>query len=396
MREERQSSKSSWSTYIESCRRHLQAASRWRERRVFEEPLLDFSSNDYLGLSTHPALVERAKEYLDRFGCGSRASPLVTGFHRCHQQLEKDLAHWLGKEEVLLFPSGFQLNCSLIPALVGRGDHVILDRLCHGSLVLGAQSSGARLHRFHHQDLQHLEKILKKLSGLCLVVAELLYSMDGDVLNVPLYSEICGEYGALSLVDEAHGIGVLGEGGRATSSMGEVDFVLGTFSKGWGCQGGYVATKREWQQFLLNHCKGYVYSTHLAPPCVGSIQGALELMPHLEEERRQLERCTSYLRKEMGRWEHSIEPEGTHLIPLIVGEDSQALRWQEQLANRGMRVVAIRPPTVPEGQARLRVALSSQHTLQACRQLLEGVKECGATAKKQPDHPAFLETSKKL
>ncbi|MCT0209370.1 MAG: 8-amino-7-oxononanoate synthase [Cyanobium sp.] len=327
-------------------------------------PLLDLASNDYLGFSHHPLLQQAACDAIARDGTGSGASPLVTGTRPVHTLLAETLANWLGRGQVLLFPSGFQANLAAVLALTGRHGVVLADRLIHHSLLLGVQASGARLLRFRHNDSADLERRLIQQRTAepqrpTLVITESLFSMEGTSPDLAAIARICRQQRSRLLVDEAHGLGVLGPGGRGLAhGLAGVSLVSGTFGKAFGSGGAFLAADAPLADWLLQSSGAFRYSTALAPCLAAAALAALELLqqdPGLGQ--------TLLTRAE--RWRCGLaaagwqRPEGTGpVLPLLVGNDGAALALQAQLERAGLLSVAIRPPTVPEGTSRLRLVLS--------------------------------------
>ena len=325
------------------------------------QPLVDFSSNDYLGLaqagegSHGPAVVAA--------GGGAGASPLVTGLRPVHQQLRQALGAWLGREQVFLFPSGFQANVSLLAAVADRRCLVLADRLCHHSLLLGVRASGAVLQRFAHNHLDDLEQRLATArqqhpARRLVVVSESLFSMEGTSPDVAGLAELCGRFGALLVLDEAHALGVLGPRGRGLGwGHAGVHVVVGTFGKALGSGGAMVAVDGMLGDYLLQFCGGYRYSTALAPALAATTLANLERLPGLEPERQALLARAETLRQRLVAMGYPRPPGHGPVVPLLVGDAEVAMALQQRLEAAGLLVAAIRPPTVPQGTARLRVVL---------------------------------------
>lgn len=325
--------------------------------------LLDLASNDYLGLSRHPTLQEAARESIERDGVGAGASRLVSGSRPIHHALEEALAQWLGRERVLLFPSGFQANLAAVQAFADRHSLVLADRLIHHSLLVGVQASGARLRRFRHNDLDDLEKKLQQArtgseQRRLLVLSESLFSMEGTSPDVPRLAEICRRHAATLLLDEAHALGVLGFGGRGLGYReAGVQLISGTFGKAFGSGGAFLAGDALVGEWLLQHSGPFRYTTALAPPLAAAALAALDLIQGSDGQRQEL-----LARAE--RWRSALEdagwprPTGSGpILSLVVGGESRALTLQQQLEQHGLLSVAIRPPTVPSGTSRLRLVL---------------------------------------
>ncbi|KEF43030.1 MAG: 8-amino-7-oxononanoate synthase [Cyanobium sp. CACIAM 14] len=326
-------------------------------------PLLDLASNDYLGLSRHPAVLAAAAAELEASGLGAGGSRLVTGTRPVHQALEGALADWLGRERVLLFPSGFQANLAAVTALADRHSLVLADRLVHHSLLAGVRASGARLQRFAHNDLDDLERRLAAIrlrapEQRLLVLSESLFSMEGTSPDVLALAAVCARHGAPLLLDEAHALGVLGPGGRGLAHGVEgVALVSGTFGKAFGSGGAFLAGEALLGDWLLQTSGAFRYTTALAPPLAAGALAALEQIGSRPAEAAEL-----LARAE--RWRATLKAAGWPrplgsgpVLPLLVGEDGAALALQERLEASGLLAVAIRPPTVPAGTARLRLVL---------------------------------------
>lgn len=344
--------------------------------------LLDMSSNDYLGLSRHPLLIERAGEWGRRFGTGSRASRLVTGTLEAHCGIERKLARFKGAEAALLFASGWQANAAIFPALLKLAPRaaIFADRLVHASIYHGIGAAGQRQIRYRHGDLDHLEALLEKYGSDAdarLIVTESVFSMDGDCCDLERLSQIARDHDAFLIVDEAHATGVLGPGGAGLCHglANRANLVVGTFSKALGSFGAYVAGPQHVCDYLINACSGFVYSTALPPPVLGAIDAALDLVPGMDAERAHLSRLSSRLRSGLQALGLDTGASTTQIVPVIVGEERDALALAEKLEERGILGIAIRPPTVPSGSSRIRLALSSIHRDDDVDALLQAVAE---------------------
>jgi len=338
------------------------------------QPLVDFSSNDYLGLAQAAHISGDAPPIA---AGGSGASPLVTGLRPIHQRLREALCLWLGRDQVFLFPSGFQANVAVVAALADRHCLVLADRLCHHSLVLGVRSSGATLRRFAHNDLNDLDRHLKKVERQhpqwrVLVVSESLFSMEGTSPDVKALAELCRQFGALLILDEAHALGVLGPLGRGLA-WGEphVHVVVGTFGKALGSGGALVAVDGVLGDYLLQFCGGYRYSTALAPPLAAMALKNLQCLPQLEQERQALLSRSRQLRQRLVDLGYPRPPGDGPVVPMVVGDGGLALELQQRLEHVGLLVTAIRPPTVPPGSARLRIVLQRGQPPEAMEMLVQ-------------------------
>jgi 8-amino-7-oxononanoate synthase len=345
-------------------------------------PLLDLASNDYLGFSRHPAVVAAAAAELAASGLGAGASRLVCGSRPIHGQLERQLAQWLDRDQVLLFPSGFQANLAALVALADRHTLVLADRHCHHSLLLGVRASGARLQRFAANDLADLERRLLRAHQdpagpprRLLVVSESLFSMDGTSPDVAALAALCRRFDALLLLDEAHALGVLGPGGRGLAwDKAGVTLISGTLGKAFGSGGAFLAADGVLAEWLLQHCGAFRYTTALAPALAAGAKAALELLidqPQLPAELLAL----------AGRWRDGLAASGWPrppgygpILPLLVGGDRAALELQQRLQSAGLLGVAIRPPTVPAGSSRLRLVVRLGLPPQTLDQLLAALE----------------------
>ena len=347
--------------------KHGQGASELQGHGSTGNPIsvLDLASNDYLGLSKHPKLIDAARTIMDTNGVGAGASRLVTGSRPIHDELEEALASWLGKESVLLFPSGFQANLAAVIALADRHSTVIADKLIHHSLLIGVKASGAKLQRFAHNDLNDLEKHLKRCNShpsnsKPLVLTESLFSMEGTSPDINEMAKLCERYGAQILVDEAHSLGIMGPEGRGLCyelSM-PITILSGTFGKAFGSGGAFLASNKELKEHLLQTSGAFRYSTALAPPLAAAGLAALKIIKRNPDWGKKLQQRAVHWRSQLSAkgWDHP--PGNGPILPLKIGTDQKALFYQSQLEKAGLLSVAIRPPTVPEGTSRLRLTLS--------------------------------------
>lgn len=331
--------------------------------------LLNLSGNDYLGLSQHPAIAEAMRNALES-GCGSGtgASRLVTGNRPPFGLLEQALAEWQQSDAALVFSSGYTANCGVISALVGRGDVVFSDRLNHASIVDGIVMSRAEHARYRHNDMEHLRWQLEKHRSRRrkLIVADAVFSMDGDAARLLELAELKREYGAILMVDEAHSGGLYGANGEglchALGMNRDVDVHMGTFSKAFGVYGAYVSGSKTLIRWLTNKARPLIYSTALPTCVIAGILRALELVQAGHEGRMRLAEASCRFRNALGNAGFRTLPGDSPIVPLIVEDNAAALRFSEALEGIGIAAVAIRPPTVPAGTARLRFSLSAAHT----------------------------------
>ena len=363
----------------------------WRSLSVLEnsgttEIVLDgkrcvnFSSNDYLGYSQHPYVIEKAREVLSRFGCGGRSSRLISGTLGLHRELEEKIAKFKNTESALLFPTGFMANLGVISALLGAGDAVIMDRLNHASLVDAAKLSRCRLFVYEHGSSASLEKTLVRTGsyGKRLVVTDSLFSMDGDIAPLNEMLQICGKHKVWLMVDDAHATGVFGEQGIGIAEhqglLGQIDIVMGTLSKALGSQGGFVCGSKELIEFLVNRARPFIFTTALSPVSCAAAMAALELVGKEPERRRKLLQLSGKLRKGL-REKFPLESKligetATPIVPFWTGSAENTLRLSRSLRESGIFVPAIRPPTIPRNECRLRFSLTSEHTEEQIENLI--------------------------
>ncbi len=330
--------------------------------------MIDFCSNDYLGLADHPRLQQAIADGALKYGSAAGASRLMSGDFELHHELERRTAQFKGKEAALVFNSGFQANAGLFPALAGPGDCVFMDRLSHASLIDGVRLSGAAFHRFDHNSLDHLEKLLKRhraAAQTAWIVTETVFSMDGDCAPLEDLVELKRKFDCRMMVDEAHATGIFGaHGAGCTESAGvqsEVDLIMGTFSKALAGFGAYVACDSIMKDYLINTCRSFIYSTAL-PPCI--VAGNLESLALIHDEpfrRDRILRSADMLR--VGLAGAGFAVRGTsQIVPVILGKNEKALHFAGALEAMGYRCLAVRHPTVPASEARLRVSVSCHHS----------------------------------
>lgn len=328
--------------------------------------LLNVCSNDYLGLSRHPLLIERAQAFMERWGAGATASRLICGNLACVEPVEQKLARLKQTPAALILNSGYQANATLLPALCDRDSLILSDRLNHNSIISGCRLARCRVELFDHNDPAHLEKLLiaSRNQGVSrrVIVTESVFSMDGDLCDMDALAALAQKHDALLMVDEAHATGVFGEKGMGLTCGKPVDLVMGTFGKGCGSFGAYVACSSAVRDFLVNRCAGFIYSTGLPPAVLGSIDAALDLVPSMDAERRTLLNNAAHLRERLSVMGFDTGRSATQIIPVIVGPEQAAIDLSRFLETQGFLAVAIRPPSVPEGQSRVRISLSALHT----------------------------------
>ena len=357
-----------------------QGAGRWLQ--TDGRQYLNFSSNDYLGLSHHPQIVRAWQQGADRFGVGSGGSGHVSGYSIAHQALEDELAQWLGYSRALLFISGFAANQAVITALMGKQDRIVADRLSHASLLEAASLSPAALRRFTHNDSQHLARLLAApCPGQQLVVTEGVFSMDGDSAPLAEIHAAAKRQAAWLLVDDAHGIGVTGEEGRGSCWQQQVkpELLVVTFGKGFGVSGAAILCSDSVADYLLQFARHLIYSTSMPPAQAEALRAALAVIrsPEGDERREKLAMLIQRFRAGMTNPDLLLAQSDSAIQPLIVGDNQKALQLAQTLRDRGCWVTAIRPPTVPVGTARLRLTLTQAHEAQDIDRLLEVLHDAG-------------------
>jgi 8-amino-7-oxononanoate synthase len=335
-------------------------------RRTTEdgEPIVNFSSNDYLGLSTDSRLREAATRAMDDYGAGATASRLLAGHMQIAEELENDLTGMMGTEAALVFGSGFLTNLGVLAAIGEAGDEIFSDQLNHASIIDGIRLGRADCSRYRHLDLGHLEYLLKNsgATGKKIIVSESVFSMDGDVAPVNGLADLAARHEALLMIDEAHAIGVMGENGGGLCRLPNIDvrpdIVVGTLSKALGGYGGFVACSRTVRSFLINKARTFLYSTGLPPSCLGSARAAVSIVATHPEMGRQLQDKAHRFHSLLADHGLDVGECGSHIIRIVIGANDRAVRFANSLTQQGLLVRAIRPPTVPTGTARVRLSVT--------------------------------------
>ncbi len=352
----------------------LTARGQWRELRPRQggpgartelngRTVLNFASNDYLGLAGHPRLTAAAGQALAQWGWGSAASALVSGWTEEHAALVRELAEFEGTADAVLFPTGYQANLGTIGALVGAADTILLDKLCHASLIDGARLSGAQMRVFPHRDLRKLARLLGEArAGRTLVLTESVFSMDGDTAPLAELRELCTRAGALLLVDEAHATGLLGAGRGLFQPERPGEIKLGTLSKALGGLGGFATGDRAVCALLRNRARALIYTTAAPAAAAAAAREALQLVKAEPWRRESALANAERLRGELRAGGVDVPDGAAAIVPLVVGDEAQTLDLARSLLAEGFFVPAIRPPTVPRGTSRLRFSVSAEHT----------------------------------
>ncbi len=362
-----------------------------RKRRLLGSPqsahiradgadVLSFCSNDYLGLANHPALLAALQKGIDQAGVGSGASHLITGHHAMHERLEQALATFVGLPAALYFSSGYMANLGVVSALMHRGDAIFADKLNHASLNDAAVLSRADLHRYQHNDLAHLAKLLSASKAKRkLVLADAVFSMDGDVAPVPELLALCEQYDAWLMLDDAHGFGVLGEHGQGILSHFAVQspriIYMATLGKAAGVYGAFVAAEQVVIDYLVQQARTYIYTTATPPALANAALAAVEVIKNDASRRAHLQRLIQELKQHLRLKKWQLMPSDTAIQPLLVGSNEGALQLSEYLLTQGILVPAIRPPTVPKDTARLRISLSAAHSTADIARLVSALQQ---------------------
>lgn len=349
--------------------------------------VVDFSSNDYLGLARHPRVIAALRDCAARCGAGSRASHLVTGHGLEHARLEEALARFTGRPRALLFSTGYMANLAALSTLAQRGERILLDRLSHASLIDGALLSGARVQRYPHGDSRALERLLD--TGCAVIATDGVFSMDGDLAPLTDLARIAQAHQAWLLVDDAHGLGVLGPGGRGSLELAgltqeEAPVLVGTLGKAFGSFGAFIAGSGELIELLIQKSRPYIYTTALPQPVAAATTAALQVSEQEPWRRARVLALTTRFRAAATAAGLPLATSRTPIQPVILGSSQAALAVQEQLMAEGFWVVAIRSPTVPRGSERVRVTLSAEHTDDQVDALVESLHR----AVKQTAHTA--------
>lgn len=328
---------------------------------------LMMASNNYLGFTHNSDVIAGAQKAIETYGTGSGGARLTSGTNPLITELEEDLALFKGTTKALVFNTGYMANVGTISGLMGPGDHILSDELNHASIIDGCRLSGADVHVYRHSDMKHLDELLADLpaTGKRLIVTDGVFSMDGDICHLPAIVNLAKEHGALVMVDDAHATGVIGEGKGTAHHYGlsdDVDIQLGTLSKALGSEGGYVCANEVIINTLINHSRSFIFSTALVPAAVGAAKVALQLLKKEPYHIAQLRDNVHDMSKDLERHNIPVAHNAIPIFPIIVGSDEKALEVSEKLFEKGIILTAIRPPTVAQGQSRLRLTVTADHT----------------------------------
>lgn len=344
--------------------------------------LIMCGSNNYLGLTTHPKVRQAACEAIERYGTSCTGSRFLNGTLEMHEDLERKLATWVGKESALVFSTGMQANLGAVSAIVGRGDYVILDKDDHASIVDGARLSYGEIQRFRHNDVEHLEKVLKSLpeSAGKLVVVDGVFSMGGDLAPLPEMIPVCQKYGARLMVDDAHGMGVMGCGRGTAAHFGvteKVDLIMSTFSKSFASLGGFIAGDDEIVHYIKHFARSMIFSASIPPANAAAALVALEIMEQEPERVNRVNQIGEYMRKEFSTMGFNIGQSVTPIVPIIIGDDNLTFAFWKALFEAGVFVNPIISPAVPQGMQLLRTSYMATHTDDQLNRVLETFQKVG-------------------
>lgn len=364
-------------------RRRLRTVEGPQSREICLEgrQVINFSSNDYLGLANDSRIKQAAIKAIEEQGFGSGASRLICGTNTEHLVLEQRIADIKHTESALVFSSGYMANTGIIPALCGREDIILCDKLNHASILDGILLSRAELKRYAHNDMQALEKELKAAANYKkrLIVTDTVFSMDGDRADLKAIVELARRYDAWVMTDEAHGFGVLGaHGGGLVEELGlseQIDIQMGTLSKAAGCMGAYVAGSRQLREYLINHARSFIYTTAMPPSAAAAASKAVEIIQEEPVRRQKVLASAAYIRQELQLMGFDTMNSTTPIIPILMKDASRVMEASARLLEQGILAVAIRPPTVPVNTARLRLTVSAAHTREDIGRLLTAMKD---------------------
>lgn len=346
--------------------------------------VINLSSNNYLGLANHPKLIEATHKGVDSHGAGAGAVRTIVANTDLLEELEKKLAEFKKEEAVVVYQSGFNCNAGTIQAITEKGDLIVSDELNHASIIDGVRLSKADKVVFKHSDMADLERVLKERRDdykNCLIITDGVFSMDGDIANLPEMVELAEKYGCMTYVDDAHGSGVLGENGRGTVDHyglhGRVDFIVGTLSKAVGVIGGYVAGSALMREWLLHRGRPILFSTALTPASISAIMASIDLLSSTSEFTDRLWDNAKYFKAELGKYGFNTGNSGTPITPVIIGEEAKSLEFSKKLLDNGVFTSAIVFPTVPKGTGRVRCMVTAGHTKEQLDRAVEAFAKVG-------------------
>jgi len=353
--------------------------------KVGGRPMIMVGSNNYLGLADHPRAKAAAKAAVDRYGVGTCGSRFLTGTIDLHEKLEERLAKFLDREAALTFSTGYQTNLGIISTIAGKGDYILIDRMVHASIIDACRMSFATVHKYRHNDMKDLERLLASLDPGTgkLIVVDGVFSMEGDIADLPGIVPLARKHGARILVDDAHGIGVLGEKGRGTPEHfgleSEVDLVMGTFSKTFASIGGVVAGAKPVISYIKHHARPLIFSAAATPASVSSVLAILDMLETQPELRARLWAVTERMRSGFQAMGYNTGLSQTPIIPVLVGDDEKGFMLWRLLREEGIFTTPVVYPAVPHGQALIRTSYGAGHTDEELNAILAAFEKCGRT-----------------
>ncbi len=369
----------------------LQKRNLYRKLRTISSPassrvildgkeVVNFSSNNYLGLASRKDVVELTQKGLELFGAGSSASRLIAGNFSIHEEAEEVLARFKGKEASLIFSTGYMANLSLLTSLSDENTEIFSDQLNHASIIDGCRLSKASISVYRHRDLDHLEHLVKRSrKKRKIVITDGVFSMDGDIAPLGGIADICERYGCIFIVDDAHGTGVLGEKGRGTTFYkgvnDRVDIIMGTLGKAMGLFGAFVASSKAIRELLINKARPFIYTTSLPPSIAYATKGVISIIERSDDLRKELHEKASFVREGIKKLGFSTLDSETQIIPVVVGDERKTMELSKGLLERGFFAHGIRPPTVPNGTSRLRVSIMADHRWEDLEGFLEALRD---------------------
>ncbi len=367
----------------QNLKRQLQVVSRETSRHisVCNKEYINFSGNDYLGLTFHPDIIKAIQNGVQEYGAGANASRLITGNLDIYARVENKIAAFKQKDAALVMVSGYQTNASVLPALFdseayGKSPLVFADKLIHASMHMGCKAAGVMQIRFRHNDMDHLKSLLEKHQDSDqpkFILTETVFSMDGDIAPMDDLRRLADKYNVFLIADEAHATGVFGTHGEGLGH--QADLVIGTFGKAFGVFGAYVACSTIIKEYLVNKCGGLIYATALPPCILSGIEAALDIVPTMGEQREYLQTLSALLNQGLKKMGYDTAQSQSQIVPMILRDAGEALAMSDMLKSKGFWVGAVRPPTVPIGQSRLRFAINTTHKEQDIHQVLEAIAQ---------------------
>jgi 8-amino-7-oxononanoate synthase len=351
--------------------------------RVKDKPMIMVGSNNYLGLAHHPKAIEAAREAVNRYGVGTCGSRFLTGTIDLHEKLEERLARFMDREAALTFSTGYQTNLGIVSTLAGKGDHIVIDRMVHASIIDACRLSFATVHKYKHNNMKDLERLLASLDAGAgkLVIVDGVFSMEGDIADLPGIVPLARKYGARILVDDAHGIGVLGANGRGTAEHfgleSEIDLIMGTFSKTFASIGGMVAGAGPVVSYIKHHARSLIFSAAATPASVASVLAILDMLETQPELRVRLWAITERMRTGFQAMGYDTGPSQTPIIPILVHDDDKCFMLWRLLREEGIFTTPIIYPAIPPGKALIRTSYGAGHTDEELDAILAAFEKCG-------------------